>query len=306
MNRQASVPPGSWQAWVLASRPPTLFAAVAPVVVAVACVYAVAEVRWLPSWVALISALWIQIGTNFANDVFDFEAGADTEERLGPLRAVQAGLLSPEQMRRGMWLAFGLALLGGVYLTWVGGWPLLVIGIVSIVSGIAYTGGPYPLGYHGLGDVFVLVFFGFVAVCGTVFLNLGTVPAAAWWVAVPPGALATAILVVNNVRDRQTDVVAGKRTLAVRLGRRAGIAEYIVLLLASFAIPFVLWSRLGFALWIFLPWLCVPLAWGLTMRLIRNEGQELNPVLAGTARLMMIFAALLALGLVLGGPPSAA
>jgi 1,4-dihydroxy-2-naphthoate polyprenyltransferase len=298
----SAIQPGSWRAWLLATRPPTLFAAVVPVLIGAACAHVGGSVRWAPTLGALLGALLLQIAANFANDVFDFEKGADTGERLGPTRAVQAGLLSPAQVRRGLWLIIALSVLAGLYLTWEGGWPFLVIGLTSILAAVAYTGGPYPLGYNGLGDLFVMIFFGFVAVCGTTLLSLGKVPEVAWWSAWPAGALATAILVVNNLRDRATDLVAGKRTLAVRFGRSFTLAEYFFLVLSSFAVPLVLWLRLNFGPAIVLPFLAAPMAWLLSRQVARRQGRELNPVLVGTARLLMVFGALLALGLVLGKP----
>ncbi|MCP4658923.1 MAG: 1,4-dihydroxy-2-naphthoate polyprenyltransferase [bacterium] len=297
--------PGSLQAWILASRPPTLGAAVAPVVVGAACAHALGGLRPGPTLAALIGAIWIQIGTNFANDVFDFEKGADTDTRLGPTRAVQAGLLSPVQMRWGMVAAFALAGLCGIYLTWIAGWPVVAIGLASIAAGIAYTAGPFPLGYHGLGDLFVLIFFGFVAVCGTVFVNLGAVPELAWWAAVPPGTLATAILVVNNIRDRSTDAEAGKRTLAVRLGRRGAVGEYLALVIVAYAVPVVLMLRGILGPWGLLPFLTAPLAVVASRRLIAGRGTALNPVLVSTARLLLIFGGVFAAALVLGGGPRA-
>src|SRR6187551_3259317 len=195
-------------AWWIACRPKTLSAAAVPVAVGSAVAHKLGGFVWQPALAALVGALLLQIGSNFANDVFDFEKGADTQERLGPLRAVQAGLVSPRAMRRGIWVVFGLALLVGSYLTYLSGPAIIIIGLASIASAVLYTAGPYPLGYHGLGDLFVMIFFGFVAVCGTVFVQLGTVPVLAIWAAVPVGSLATAILVVNNVRDRDTDVRA--------------------------------------------------------------------------------------------------
>lgn len=283
----------------MASRPPTLAAAFVPVAVGAACARALGGFSLLASLAALFGALWIQIGTNFANDVFDYEKGADTDQRLGPTRAVQAGLLSAAQMRRGMWVAFALATLHGVYLTWVAGWPLVVIGVVSILSGIAYTGGPFPLGYNGLGDIFVFVFFGFVAVCGTALINLGTVPDLAWWAAVPIGALSTNILAVNNVRDRETDVKAGKGTIVVRLGRAAGVAEYVILGLTAYLVPVALWLQGLATAWILLPILTLPMAVVLTRQLIQLEGRPLNGTLVGTARLLVLFGVLFAVGIVL-------
>lgn len=295
--------PGSFGAWVLAMRPATLGAAVVPVAVGAAVAFAAGGLRLWPVLGALLGAILIQIGTNFANDVFDYEKGADTKDRLGPTRAVQAGLISAKAMRAAMIFTFVLAALAGAYLTYVGGWPLLIIGITSILSGIAYTGGPYPLGYNGLGDLFVMIFFGFVAVCGTVLVSLGSVPALAFWASWPPGALATAILVVNNVRDRDTDVLAGKRTLAVRFGRAAGIAEYRFLMVSSFLVPMLLFI-LGKAGWpILLPLLTAPAAVVLMRGLVAGQGKELNAVLVGTARLLVFFGALFAVGLAWGKLP---
>jgi len=300
MNDSSLPAPGSAGAWVLASRPKTLAAAVAPVLVGSACAYAAGGFRLLPALAALAVALLIQIGTNFANDVFDYEKGADTEERLGPTRAVQSGLLTPGQMRWGLVAVFGLALVFGLYLTWVAGWPMLVIGAVSVLSGLAYTGGPFPLGYNGLGDLFVIVFFGFVAVCTTAYVQLLAIPEIAWWASVPVGALATAILVVNNVRDLETDARVGKRTLAVRLGRRGGIAEYALLLAAAYAVPLLLWG-LGLAgPGVLLPVLTVGLALRLLGQLGVRHGESLNPVLEGTAKLMVLHGLLFAAGIALG------
>lgn len=285
----------------MASRPATLAAAVVPVAVGGACALALDGFRWGPTLAALAGAIWIQIGTNFANDVFDYEKGTDTEERLGPTRAVQAGLLTPTQARFGMWMAFALAAACGVYLITVAGWPIVTIGVASVASGIAYTGGPYPLGYHGLGDVFVLLFFGFVAVCGTVFVNLGEVPAIAWWAALPVGCLSTAILVVNNVRDRRGDRDAGKRTLVARFGRRMGVWEYRLLLAVAYAVPAVLWSLEMATVWIFLPVLSLPVALALHRDLVRLEGRALNATLVGTARLLVLFGVLFVAGLTLSG-----
>ena len=286
--------PGPFRVWLLASRPATLPAAVMPVLVGAACAQAFDGFRLLPTLMALLGALWIQIGTNFANDVFDYESGADTAERLGPTRAVAAGLVTPRQMRLGMWLAFAMATLCGLYLAAIAGWPILVIGAASVAAGIAYTGGPYPLGYNGLGDIFVLIFFGFVAVTCTVFVNLGTVPEIAWWAAVPVGALSTNILVVNNVRDRHTDARAGKRTLAARFGRAFGVAEYVVLMLASYLVPAVLVLRGLAGPWVLLPLLTLPLAVVLTAQLVRREGRPLNATLVGTAKLLIVYGLLFA------------
>ena len=289
--------PGSIGAWLLASRPKTLSAAAVPVLVGTACAAARGDVKWGPALAALLGALLLQIGANFANDVFDFEKGADTAERLGPTRAVQAGLISARGMRRGMFVVFGLALALGLYLTAVAGPVILLIGLASIASAIAYTGGPYPLGYHGLGDVFVFIFFGVVAVCGTAFVEIGQVPALALACALPVGALATAILVVNNLRDRVTDLGAGKRTLAVRFGRGFALGQYRALIAVSYATPLVLALTQATGPEILLPVLSLPLALKTERAVSSTEGRALNPLLAATAKLLLIFGLLFALGL---------
>jgi len=294
-----SVRPHSLLAWWIACRPKTLSAAAVPVAVGSAVAYRLGGFVWQPALAALAGALLLQIGSNFANDVFDFEKGADTQARLGPERAVQAGLVTPRAMRLGMGVVFGLALLVGVYLTLVAGPIIVLIGLVSIASAILYTGGPYPLGYHGLGDVFVMVFFGFVAVCGTAFVQLHTLSTLAIWSSIPVGSLATGILVVNNVRDRDTDVVANKRTLAVRFGTRAGQCEYLLLLLFAYLVPAYLVARGDVGLTGMLPWLSLPLAALLTRRVFRDRGALLNRSLVGTAKLLLLFGVLFTLGLCL-------
>lgn len=292
--------PGSLRAWLLASRPATLTAAFVPVAVGTACAAAAGGLRWDTALAALLGAFGIQIGTNFANDVFDAEKGADTEERLGPTRAVQAGLIAPRAMRAGMMAAFAFSTLCGLYLVAHAGWPIVAIGVASILSGIAYTGGPYPLGYNGLGDVFVMIFFGFVAVCGTAFVQVGAIPEVAWWASVPVGAIATAILVVNNLRDRMTDVKAGKRTLAVRFGRTGAEVEYGLLLLAAYATPAAMWLGGVSGAWTLLPLLTFPFALRLFEQVRTREGAPLNETLAGTAKLLLLHGVLFAAGVALG------
>ncbi|MFZ5897465.1 MAG: 1,4-dihydroxy-2-naphthoate polyprenyltransferase [Myxococcota bacterium] len=299
MTSRAAVEPHSLKAWVLAARPATLTAAVAPVLVGNACAYTAGVFRWGPALGALLGAMLLQIGANFANDVFDFEKGADTSERLGPTRAVQAGLVTPAAMRVGMLIVFLLALLVGVYLTFEAGLAIVIIGLLSIASALAYTGGPYPLGYHGLGDVFVFVFFGVVAVCGSGYVHARTIPELAPLASLPMGALSTAILVVNNVRDRETDVRAGKRTLAVRFGRGGGLAEYIGLLVMAYAVPLWLFMSRGLQPFVLLPLVTAPIALRLARGVVREQGRALNPLLVGTARLLFLFGLLFALGLAL-------
>jgi 1,4-dihydroxy-2-naphthoate octaprenyltransferase len=290
--------PGTPKVWLLAARPKTLPAAAAPVIVGTAVALNEDVFRLGPALAALLAALLIQIGANLANDVFDYKKGADAGDRLGPLRVTQAGLLTPGQVMSGMLLTFGLAALLGVYLILVGGWPVLVIGLLSITSGIAYTGGPFPLGYNGLGDLFVFLFFGFAAVCGTYYVQAGTVSAAALWASIPMGALTTNILVVNNLRDIETDRAAGKMTLAVRLGARGAQAEYLLLLALAYAAPLLMWLLKVTTPWVLLAWLSLP--WTVSpLRLVLNEeGRILNKALAETARLVLLFAMFFSLGLV--------
>lgn len=290
---------GSARAWLVACRPATLSAAAVPVLVGSAVAHHAEQFRADAALAALMGALLLQVGSNFANDVFDYEKGADTEHRLGPLRAVQAGLVTPRAMRAGMAIVFALATMVGVYLTAVAGPFVVAIGVCSILAAILYTAGPYPLGYHGLGDLFVMLFFGFVAVCGTVFVQTGDVPELAWWAALPVGSLATAILVVNNVRDRETDRIAKKRTLVARFGRRAGSIEYIALLATAYAVPLLLVLRGRLGPLGALPIVTLPLAIGVTRRLLNHEGRVLNLALVKTAQLLLAFGVLLALGIFL-------
>ena len=268
--------------------------------VGTAAAYSVHLAALLPAVAALAGALLIQIGANFANDVFDFKKGADTHERLGPTRATQAGLISPREMYFGMAAVFALAVAIGFYLLAVGGWPIVVIGVLSILSAMAYTGGPYPLGYHGLGDVFVFLFFGLVAVCGTFYVQALRLEHVAFVSALPVGFLAVAILVVNNLRDIETDAKAGKRTLAVRLGRKGAELEYEFLLIAAYAVPVAASISGAASFWVLLCFLTAPVAVGLLHRVRTEEGKALNPVLGETARLELFYGILFAVGLVIG------
>ncbi|MBN1218592.1 MAG: 1,4-dihydroxy-2-naphthoate polyprenyltransferase [Anaerolineae bacterium] len=292
--------PSKFQIWLLAARPKTLPAAAAPVVVGTAVAINERVFSLWPALAALLGALFIQIGTNLANDVFDYKKGADTTARLGPMRVTQAGLLTPQEVLVGMWLTFGLAALAGLYLIWVGGWPVVAIGVLSITAGIAYTGGPFPIGYKGLGDLFVFIFFGLVAVCGTYYVQAGTVGAMAVWAAVPMGLLATAILVVNNLRDIDTDRAVGKKTLAVRLGVKGTQIEYLLLLAGSYAIPLLMWFITRATPGVMLSWFSIPLAVSMWRQIRHKTGHALNVALAGTARLDLVYGVLLAVGLVGG------
>lgn len=288
------------KAWVLAARPATLPAGVAAVVVGSALAGADGVFAWHLFGVTLFAAIAIQIGVNFANDLADAQRGADTDTRIGPTRAVAAGLLTPSQMKRGIIVMFGLAALAGLYLIWAAGWVILAIGVVSIIAALGYTNGPVPYGYYGLGEVFVFVFFGLVATVGTRYVYDQTAPADAWWSAVAMGLLAAAILVANNVRDIDTDREAGKRTLAVILGRDPVRWLYAAMVggayttIAGAVVVGVLpaWSLLTV---VSLPLVVAP------MRTIFTEttGPPLIAVLKATARLQLVFAALLAVGVLL-------
>lgn len=288
------------QIWILASRPKTLPAATAPVIVGLGVALSEGVANLLPALAALLGALLLQIGANLANDVFDFKKGADKGDRLGPLRVTQAGLLSPGQVMAGMGVVFGLATLIGVYLVWVAGWPIVLIGLCSILAALAYTGGPYPLGYNGLGDIFVFSFFGPVAVCGTYYVQALTVSLAAWVAAIPIGLLATAILVVNNLRDVDTDRQAGKRTMAVRLGRRGAQVEYALLLAGAYLVPPLMWlcGLAGPGVW--LAWLSALALPPLLNLIFTQQGKILNKALAQTGQVELLYAILFSVGLVIG------
>lgn len=288
------------QAWVLAARPKTLPAALSPVVVGAALAAAAGTFDLLPALAAALGALLLQILSNFANDYSDFFRGADTADRLGPTRVTASGLISPQQLRLGIGVVIALAVVVGLYLVSVGGWPILVIGVAAILAALAYTGGPFPFGYYGLGELFVFLFFGVAAVCGTYYVQAHTVP---WFVAVasvPVGLLVTAILVVNNYRDIDTDRRAGKRTLAVRMGRRGARVEYVAFLVLAYLVPPLLWLGFQFSPWVLLPWVTAPLAVQLVRTLaLATDGPTLNKTLAGTARLGLIFSLLFAVGILL-------
>jgi 1,4-dihydroxy-2-naphthoate polyprenyltransferase len=285
------------RAWVLAARPATLPAAVVPVLVgAAAALGEGARFRPFVFAMTLVCALLIQIGTNFANDYSDFLKGADTAARLGPVRVTASGLMTRDQVRRGIIVAFGLAVMIGVYLAWIGGWPIIAIGILSVISGLAYTGGPFPTGYHGLGDLFVFVFFGIIAVTGTAFLQTGSWSRLALLLSIPIGLLVTNILVVNNLRDLPTDVAAGKRTLATRIGDRATRMQYVLFCVASFLVPLAMAMDPG-SRWMLLPILSAPLAITLVRKVAGGvSGTDLNPVLERSGQLLLVFGMLLAIG----------
>jgi 1,4-dihydroxy-2-naphthoate octaprenyltransferase len=287
----------NWNAWKLAIRPRTLPAAAAGVIMGSALAWHDGFFRLDATLACLCTALLLQIGSNLANDVFDFERGTDTPERLGPVRVTQAGLLSPAQVKYGMVVVFALAALFGLYLAWLGGWPIIIIGLAAILSAIAYTGGPFPLGYYGLGDLFVFIFFGLAAVAGTYYVQSGFVSTAAWWMTIPPGLIITAILVVNNLRDLESDRKAGKHTLAVILGERGTKIQYLICMAAAYLVlplsawmEVVPWSAL-------LAWLSLPLAIRSTRVVFTQKARPLNSALAVTGQIALLFSILFWVGL---------
>jgi 1,4-dihydroxy-2-naphthoate octaprenyltransferase len=284
--------------WLMAARPRTLPAAVAPVLVGTSLAATEGTFKVLTFLAALIGALFIQVGTNLSNDYSDARRGADTEDRLGPVRVTAGGLVPPRQVLIATYVAFGVAVLAGCYLIATAGWELLLVGAASILAGVLYTGGPRPYGYEGLGEVFVFLFFGVVAVAGSYFAQVEELEWEALVLAVPVGLLASAILVVNNVRDLETDRRAGKRTLAVRLGRERVRTLYSAMLALAFLTAPLPWVLGSLSPWLLLSWLAIPLAVPLvrTVR-TRTDGPSLNGALAGTGQLQLAFCVLLSIGL---------
>jgi 1,4-dihydroxy-2-naphthoate octaprenyltransferase len=294
--------PSRLRIWLLAIRPATLPAAIGGVAVGLGAALAVGTAfRPDVALGCLAVALLLQITANLSNDLSDFRKGADTPDRTGPIRVAAAGLVTERQLELAIGLTIGLAGLVGLWLAVVGGPVMLAIGALAIVAALAYTGGPWPYGYRGLGEVFVFVFFGLVAVGGTAYLQAGRMEALFMVAAIPVGALTTAILVVNNLRDIPTDAAAGKRTLAVVLGARATTVEYALLLLAAYLVPLAL-AMAGRGLPVLLPVLTAPLAWPLVRTVRTFSGpSQLNPVLKATARLVLLHSLLFAIGLAIGG-----
>ena len=296
---EASPAPGGIAAWRAAARPPTLTAAITPVLVGSATATGDGAFATGPALAALFGALCLQVGANLANDVFDFERGADAGERLGPPRATQSGFLTPAEVKLGMWTAFALALAAGVYLVVIAGWVIVAIGGASIAAALVYTGGPWPVGYHALGDAFTFAFFGIVAVVGTYFVQAETAAGFVWLAAIPVGCTVTTILVVNNLRDLASDRAAGKTTLAVVLGERGTRIWYATLLAAACASVIALWLATRVEPWALLAFASLPFALKPLRAVAAGgvEGHALNATLRETARLHLVFGALLALGL---------
>jgi 1,4-dihydroxy-2-naphthoate octaprenyltransferase len=284
--------------WLMAARLRTLPAAAAPVLVGTALAIRNGSFDVAAFLCALLGALFIQIGTNLSNDYSDARRGADAEDRIGPVRVTAGGLVPPRQVLIATYVTFGLAVLCGVYLIVVAGPVLLLIGALSILAGVAYTGGPKPYGYEGLGEVFVFLFFGLVAVTGSYYVQIQELPWVVFALSVPVGLLVAAILVVNNIRDVESDRRAGKRTLAVRLGRERTRVMFAAIVLGAYVVLVVV--ALGLSAWVLLPWLTLPLALKLiaTVR-THTDGPTLNGALAQAGVLELAFSLLLAAGILL-------
>lgn len=293
---------GAVRIWLMAARLRTLPAAIAPVLVGTSLALGDDTFHPLAFVAALLGAILIQVGTNLSNDYSDARRGADTEDRLGPVRVTAGGLVPPGQVLIATYVTFGLAVACGAYLVAVAGPELIAVGAASILAGVLYTGGPRPYGYEGLGELFVFLFFGIVAVAGSYFVQVQSLPWEAFVCAIPVGLLASAILVVNNVRDIDTDRRAGKRTLAVRLGRERTRFLYAGMVVAAFVTAPLPWPLGAMNAWLLLPWLALPLALGVT-RVVRSriDGPALNGALAKTGALQLLFCLLYSAGILAAG-----
>jgi len=289
-----------FQIWILAVRPKTLWAAVAPVVIGSAMAYESAVFALLPALMALLGAIAIQIGTNLANDYYDFKKGADSGERLGPMRVTQAGLVSPKAVKNTAILAFSIASVAGVYLVYLAGWPIVIIGVVSIVFGVLYTAGPYSLADLGLGEIFVLIFFGPVAVAGTYYVQAMTITNETIIAGLGPGLFSVAILAVNNLRDIDSDRIAGRKTLAVRLGLRFARYEYLIAVIVASSVPIRPYTLRPEHPWLFLTLIVSLIAIPSIRKVFTSrDGEVLNKVLADTGKLLLLYSVLFAVGWIL-------
>ncbi len=278
--------------WLIASRPKTLPAAILPVLMGAALAWRSAPIDWFVFACIVLSAMAIQIGTNFANDYADFKSGADRERR-GPLRVTQAGLLTPESVKLGAHIAFSIAVLFGAPLIWKGGLPIALIGFSGILFGWLYTSGPYPLGYNGLGELFVLLYFGFAAVMGTHYLLTGLWTSESALLSLIPGLHASALLAANNLRDLESDRAARKHTLAARFGRKFARLEYAALLLIPYLVPVVMHLRFGYNAWVMTPLLSIQGALNpLTIAFKSEDADALQQAFLGTARILVVFGGL--------------
>jgi 1,4-dihydroxy-2-naphthoate octaprenyltransferase len=290
---------GKFKSWVLASRPKTLPAAVAPVLIGTSVAYHDNEFNFIAAFIALICSVLIQVGTNFVNDLYDHLKGSDGKERVGPERALASGIISIPQMKSAIYLTFGVTFFLGLYLVYIAGWPILIVGIVSIASGYAYTAGPYPLAYNGLGDIFVFLFFGVVAVVGTYYVQALRLTELVFVASIPVGMLITNILVVNNYRDVEEDKKNNKNTLAVKFGKQFSRMQYLTQLLIAYAVPVYVFVKYEFGWIVLLPLITLPLAIKLFKMLVSLQGEALNKTLELTAKLSVVFSILFSIGFLL-------
>lgn len=291
--------PSTFRIWYLAARPWTLPASLAPIIVGSAVAWYEGGFHFLTALMALLTALLLQIAANFANDAIDFKRGSDTKERVGPTRITSAGYVSYESVMRATAIALGLAVLTGLYLVYRGGWPFLLLGVFAMIAAVAYTGGPFPISYLGLGEIFVFLFFGLIAVTGTAYLQTGEITALSLWSSLIPGALIVGILIVNNYRDLEGDRVAGKRTVAVRIGPEKTQLEYALMLIITAATPLVFWAVGWLDAWALVTLLGWPLLWGLWRQITSLRGPALNKTLGMTGRVAVATSVLFTIAMVL-------
>lgn len=291
--------PSTFRIWYLAARPWTLPASLAPIIVGSAVAWHEGGFHAPTALMALLTALLLQIAANFANDAIDFKRGTDTDERVGPTRITSAGYVSYGGVMRATALALGLAVLTGLYLVVRGGWPFLLLGLFAVIAAVAYTGGPFPISYLGLGEIFVFLFFGLIAVTGTAYLQTGDVTALSLWASLIPGALIVGILIVNNYRDLEGDRVAGKRTVAVRIGPEKTRLEFAVMLLITAVTPLAFWAAGWLDAWALVTLLGWPLLWALWRQITSLRGPALNRTLGMTGRVAVAASVLFSIALVL-------
>lgn len=293
----SSNPPSGFKVWLLAARPKTLWASISPILIGIAMAYAAGKGELLPALAALLAGVLLQVAANLSNDYIDYVKGIDKADRLGPMRVTQAGLVSPGAMKAATAIVLMLAFLLGVYLVYRGGWPIVIIGLSSILFAVLYTAGPYPLGYHGWGDLFAFVFFGPVATAGTYYVQALSVPNEVIIAGCAPGLFSVAILTVNNLRDIESDTRAGRKTLAVRFGRFFAIREYVgAVILATAAIPVYLSLSVPDKQQVMIAALTVIAAIPVIKSVRRDSGPILNETLAATGKLELMYAILFSVG----------
>jgi len=285
--------------WLLAARLQTLYAIISPVIIGSVLAHIDGSSNLFLTLVILLAAILIQIGTNFVNDVYDYEKGSDNEDRLGPIRVTQSGLISPKKMKIATILIFVLAILIGIYLVNIGGVPILLIGILSIISGVAYTAGPYPIGYVGLGDIFVFIFFGLIAVSGTYYLHTNEISGISLLLGVGMGMLSNALLVINNLRDIETDKKSGKKTLAVRFGYKFSRIQYIFLIVTPVLVPIYLWYIFEKDILIIIMLFLFIISVRLATKAFYTKGKNLNYILFETSQYQLFFTILICIGMLI-------